>query len=101
MQHLIHFHGQQLILSYTAYDPGQKEFNYRSVSRRHVLIKSLSEVRFAYYGATHPDDNPDWHAEWFAEDDAFPRMVRILMVPLGETAAWPDLSFVIRAGDRE
>ena len=93
--------GQQLVLSYTPYDPGQKEFNYRSVSRHHVLINSLSEVRFAYYGATHPDDNPGWHAEWFAEDDAFPRMVRILPMPLGETAAWPELSFVIRAGDRE
>ena len=93
--------GQQLVLSYAPYDPGQKEFNYRSVSRDRVLIRSLSDVGFAYYGATDPNDNPDWHAEWFAEDNAFPRMVRIIPVPLGETAAWPDLSFVIRAGDRE
>ena len=93
--------GQQLVLSYASYDPGQKEFNYRPASRQHVLIKSLSDVRFAYYGATDPDDNPDWHAEWLAADDAFPRMVRIFPVPLGETAAWPVLSFVIRAGDRE
>lgn len=93
--------GQQLVLSYAPYDPGRKEFNYRPVSRHQVLIKSLSDIRFAYYGATDPDDTPDWHAEWLAADDAFPRMVRILPVPLGETAAWPDLSFVIRAGDRE
>jgi general secretion pathway protein J len=93
--------GQQLVLSYASYDPGQEEFNYMPVSRHRVLIESLSDVRFAYYGATDPDDNPDWHAEWFAEDDAFPRMVRILPVPLDATADWPDLSFIIRAGDRE
>ncbi len=93
--------GQQLVLSYASYDPGQEEFNYLPVSRHRVLIGSLSDVRFAYYGATDPDDNPDWHAEWFAEDYAFPRMVRILPVPLDEKADWPDLSFLIRAGDRE
>ncbi len=92
---------QQLVLSYAPYDPGQEEFNYLPVSRHRVLIESLSDVRFAYYGATDPDDSPDWHAEWLAEDDAFPRMVRILPVPLDATADWPDLSFIIRAGDRE
>ena len=93
--------GQQLVLSYAPYDPGQEDFDYMPVSRQQVLIESLADVRFAFYGATDPDDHPDWHAEWFAEDDAFPRMVRIFPMPSGETADWPDLSFVIRAGERE
>ena len=93
--------GQQLVLAYAPYDPGREDFDYLSVSRQQVLIESLADVRFAYYGASDPDDNPDWHAEWSAEDDAFPRMVRIFTVPTGENAGWPDLSFVIRAGDRE
>ena len=93
--------GRQLVLSYAPYDPGQEEFDYMPVSRHRVLIESLSDVRFAYYGAADPDDNPNWHAEWFAEDAALPRMVRILPVPLDETTGWPDLSFIIRAGDRE
>jgi prepilin-type N-terminal cleavage/methylation domain-containing protein len=93
--------GLQLVFSYASYDPGQEDFNYVPVSRRRVLIGSLSDVRFAYYGATDPDDTPDWHAEWFAEDAALPRMVRIVPVPLDATADWPELSFIIRAGDRE
>jgi general secretion pathway protein J len=92
---------QQLVLSYAPYDPGHEEFNYLPVSRHQVLIGSLSDVRFSYYGASDPDDSPDWHAEWFAEDDTFPRMVRILPVPSGKPPKWPGLSFIMRAGDRE
>lgn len=93
--------GRQLVLSYAPYDPGEQEFDYLPVSRHKVLIESLSEVRFAYYGAPDPDDDPDWHAEWVAEDNAIPRRVRIIPVPADETTDWPDLSFIIRAGDRE
>jgi len=94
-------YGQQLVLSYAAYDPGKQGFNYLPVSRHKILIDSLSDVQFAYYGATDPNDEPDWHTEWFAEDGAFPRMVRILPQPSDEAMNWPELSFVIRAGDRE
>ena len=93
--------GRQLVLSYAPYDPGREDFDYLPVSRQQVLIESLAEVGFAYYGASDPDDNPDWHAVWFAEDNALPRMVRILTEPTVEKANWPDLSFAIRAGERE
>ena len=92
--------GQQLILSYARYDPGQQEFDYAPISRHRILIESMSDIRFAYYGAPDPDSRPDWHAEWSAEDGAFPRMVRILPVALAKATDWPDLSFIIRAGDR-
>jgi general secretion pathway protein J len=91
---------QQLVLAYAPYDPGQQDFDYMPVNRHRVLIDSLSDVRLAYYGATDPDDAPTWHAKWFAEDDAFPRVVKIHVVPADEAADWPALLLIVRAGDR-
>lgn len=92
---------QQLILSYSPYNPGQRGFDYTPASWRRTLIESMTDIRFAYYGAASADSIPDWHDEWLVEDDAFPRMVRILLVGSQKATEWPDLSFIIRAGDRQ
>ena len=92
---------KRLELSYAPYDPGRESFDYESVSRRQILIAPLPDIRFAYYGATDPDYDAEWHTGWNAEDNAFPRIVRILLTPADDTSSWPDLSFIIRAGDRE
>ena len=92
---------KQLELSYAPYNPGRESFDYASVSRRQILIAPVADIQFAYFGATDPDDDAEWHSGWVAEDNAFPRIVRILLTPADDTSPWPDLSFVIRAGDRE
>ncbi len=92
---------KRLELSYAPYDPGRESFDYESVSRRQILIAPLRDIQFAYYGATDPDYDAEWHTGWNAEDDAFPRIVRILLTPADDASSWPDLSFIIRAGDRE
>jgi len=92
---------KRLELSYAPYDPGRESFDYESVSRRQILIAPLPDIRFAYYGATDPDYDAEWHTGWNAEDDAFPRIVRVLLTPADDASSWPDLSFIIRAGDRE
>jgi len=92
---------KQLELSYAPYDPGRKSFDYESISRRQILIAPLADIQIAYYGATDPDYDAVWHSGWNAEYDAFPRIVRILLTPVDDTTSWPDLSFIIRAGERE
>jgi general secretion pathway protein J len=92
---------KQLVLSYAPYDPGRNAFDYQSGSYNKILIESLADIQFAYYGATDPDNDADWHAGWNAEDDAFPRMVRIILTTEDDISSWPDLSFIIRAGDRQ
>ncbi len=91
---------KQLELSYAPYNPGRESFDYESVGQRRILIAPLADIRFAYYGATDPDNDAEWHSGWNAEDDAFPRIVRILLTPADDASSWPDLSFIIRAGDR-
>lgn len=92
---------QQLILSYAPYNPGQRGFDYTLGSRRRTLIESMTDIRFAYYGAASADSVPEWHDEWLVEDDEFPLMVRILLEGSQKATEWPDLSFIIRAGDRQ
>lgn len=45
----------------------------------HTLLDSLSEVRFAYYGAEKKNDPPGWHDVWTNKEE-LPRLIRVTLV---------------------
>ena len=90
--------GQQLMLAYAAYDPGQESFDYRAASVNRVLIDSLLDIEFSYFGAADPDDRPMWQDRWIAEDGNVPDVIRISPTLADDEMPCPGLSFVIRAG---
>ena len=54
-----------------------------------VLIENVEAIRFSYFGADKPDDEPQWLDEWL-ERSHFPKLIRVEIKVRGEKN-WPPL----------
>lgn len=58
---------------------------------RHVLLRNVRAVDFAYWGAAPPDDTPRWRPAWRTQP-ASPELVRLrIEFQPGDRRRWPEL----------
>ena len=64
--------------------------------RKTVLLESVSNVEWAYFGPERDDDQePHWRSEW-ANQERRPLLVRLNLILRGES--WPDLVVALAEG---
>lgn len=90
---------EQLVLSYSPFDPGTGDFTEPYGSRRTILSDNLADVSFEYYGTEKADIEPSWQESWPADAELFPAMIRVRTATDGSASGWPDLVFTPRAND--
>jgi general secretion pathway protein J len=67
--------------------------------RRSVLLDGVSGVAFGYFGATTPDEKPQWHERW-ERVNAMPLLMR-LSIDFANGQRTPDLIIALRAAPPE
>lgn len=68
----------------------------RDAYSQQVLVDSVEELRFAYYGVIEGETDPDWHKDW-EEASSLPSVVRMSMRVA--SGAWPDLYVSLPASE--
>lgn len=87
--------GRELVMRWRLADPREPGFGGVEQAEPKVLIKAISGMALAYFGAETDLEEPAWHDQWLNQK-TLPRLIRLrLTLENGET--WPELVTEVRA----
>ena len=86
--------GRDMVMRWQLPNPREPGFAPLEQAEPKVLVKAISAMTFAYFGAETDTEEPAWHDQWLNQK-APPELIRLrLVMENGET--WPDIIAVPR-----
>lgn len=89
--------GQRLVLAHAPYDPGASGLSGVEPGRQLILADGFVTISFEFFGKKVADSRPSWQADWSADEETLPELVRITLVAANDAVRWPELILNIRA----
>lgn len=81
--------GRDVVMRWRLSDPHEPGFGPVEQAEPKVLVKAISGMTLAYFGAEAETDEPTWHDQWLNQK-TLPELIRLrLVMESGET--WPDI----------
>ena len=81
--------GRDMVMRWRLSNPREPGFGPVEQAEPKVLVKAISGMTLAYFGAEADTDEPTWHDQWLNQKN-LPELIRLrLVMENGET--WPDI----------